>query len=250
MRFFGEATGTGNVTSLPGAIAIYCGLNYGVFNIALLEQPVEKGWRQPGLEDRLNGIGRHFRERATNWSFWLCEDFLDTPGQKRARQVMNQAGLRPISYPPGMIAPALAQPRRPLPDLELRPVNDVPTRQAFCDVTSICFEIPIAISQQVYTPPQAWAGAYQGFVGFANGRPTSIVATVTTAGVIGIYSLGTIPQARGQGYGEATMRAAVAAARSKTGLERVVLQSTEAGYPLYRRMGFQDATRFTVYLTK
>jgi len=250
MRFFGEATGTGDVTSLPGATAIFCGLNYGVFNIALLDKPVERGWRQPGFEDRLSAVSAYFKDKKANWSFWLCEDFLDTAAQKRARQMLNQAGLRPISYPPGMLAPTLAPPKRPLPTIELRPVNDAELRQAFSDITSLCFEIPVAISHRVYTPARAWNGAYQGFVGFANGRPISIVATVTSAGVIGIYSLGTHPDYRGQGYGEATMRAAVAITALKTGLERVVLQSTEAGYPLYRRMGFRDATRFTVYLTK
>ena len=127
---------------------------------------------------------------------------------------------------------------------------DAALRQAFADITSLCFEIPVAISHQVYTPARAWKGAYQGFVGFRNGRPISIVATVASAEVIGIYSLGTHPDCRGQGYGEATMRAAVAETNRKTGFERVILQSTEAGYPLYKRMGFRDATRFTVYLTR
>ena len=30
----------------------------------------------------------------------------------------------------------------------------------------------------------------------------------------------------------------------------LVLQSTEAGYAMYRRMGFRDVTKFTVYLTR
>ena len=46
------------------------------------------------------------------------------------------------------------------------------------------------------------------------------------------------------------MRAALAEMQRRTGLKRSVLQSTEAGYALYRRMGFRDVTRFTVYLTK
>ena len=35
MRFFGEATEAGEVVALPGSVAIYCGINYGVFNISL-----------------------------------------------------------------------------------------------------------------------------------------------------------------------------------------------------------------------
>ena len=52
------------------------------------------------------------------------------------------------------------------------------------------------------------------------------------------------------GYAEALVRGVVEQERKETGLERVVLQSTETGYALYRRMGFRDVTRFSVYLTK
>ena len=65
-----------------------------------------------------------------------------------------------------------------------------------------------------------------------------------------MYSLGTLPGFRRQGYGEARLRAAVAEYQRRTGLDQLVLQSTEAGYALYRRMGFQDATKFTVYLAR
>ena len=83
-----------------------------------------------------------------------------------------------------------------------------------------------------------------------NGRAVSIAAIVPAAGALGIYSVGTLPLFRRQGYGEALMRAAVSEMRRRTGIERLVLQSTEAGYALYRRMGFHDVTKFTVYLTK
>ena len=40
MRFFGEATGTGEVRALERTVAMYSGLEYGVFNISLLSRPV------------------------------------------------------------------------------------------------------------------------------------------------------------------------------------------------------------------
>jgi ribosomal protein S18 acetylase RimI-like enzyme len=59
-----------------------------------------------------------------------------------------------------------------------------------------------------------------------------------------------MPAYRRRGYGEALLRMAAAKVAARTGLKSMVLQSTEAGYELYKRMGFRDATRFTVYLTK
>ena len=78
----------------------------------------------------------------------------------------------------------------------------------------------------------------------------AICAIVAAADVLGVYSLATHPNYRRLGYGEATVRTVVAEMQRRTGIERVILQSTEAGYGLYRRLGFRDATRFTVYLTK
>jgi ribosomal protein S18 acetylase RimI-like enzyme len=243
MRFFAEATGSGDVGSLAGAVAMFSGLDYGVFNIALLEG------HGASLEGALGEVARYFRSRTLRWSFWLCEDLLDAPSRRRARQTFFDFGLRAISHPPGMIAPALLPAVRRLPAIECRPVADAATRQAFAEITSISFEIPPLVAQAVYTPERAWNGAYQGFVGLVGGRPVSIAAIVPGGGALGIYSLGTLPLYRGQGYGEALLRAAVSEMQGRTGLERMVLQSTEAGYSLYRRMGFRDATRFTVYLT-
>jgi GNAT superfamily N-acetyltransferase len=248
MRFFGYATGTGEIASLPGALAMYSGLDYGVFNIAMLEGRVSQAGLT--LEQRLVEIAHFFKQRTPRWSLWLCEDLLDQPVRRRARQTLGDFGLRAISHPPGMIAPALLPPVSKLPAIDLQPVAAGPTQKAFTDITSISFEIPFAVAQAVYAQDTAWQGDYRGFVGLAQGRPVSIVAIVPTGDVLGVYSLATHPAWRRQGYGEATIRAAVAEMQRRTGIERIALQSTEAGYALYRRMGFRDATRFSVYLTK
>jgi ribosomal protein S18 acetylase RimI-like enzyme len=81
-------------------------------------------------------------------------------------------------------------------------------------------------------------------------RPIAISALVNAAGAYGIYSLATIPAHRHQGYGEALLRACVSQSRPESSVEPLILQSTEAGHSLYRRMGFKDVTKFTVYLTR
>src|SRR5437660_3485675 len=74
MRFFGGATGGGEVCALNGADAIYSGLDYGVFNIAVLSGAV--GPRE-SLEARLSECARFYQRHNARWSFWLCEDLLD-----------------------------------------------------------------------------------------------------------------------------------------------------------------------------
>jgi ribosomal protein S18 acetylase RimI-like enzyme len=248
MRFFGYATGTGEIAPLPGGIAMYSGLEYGVFNIAMLNGRISQAGLT--LEERLVEIGQYFKPRTARWSLWLCDDLLDYATRRRARQALADFGLRAISHPPGMIAAALLPPTGFLPPVKVQPVSDKASQDAFAEITSICFEIPFGIAQAVYSQDHAWHGDYIGFVGLASGRVVSICAIVAAAGVLGVYSLATHPSYRRLGYGEATVRAAVAEMQRRTGLERIVLQSTEAGYGLYRRMGFRDVTRFSVYLTK
>ncbi len=245
MRFFADATGGGDIGEFDCSIAIFSGLDYGVFNIGLLKGPVKAGAR--GIEAQLAECANYYSARTPRWSFWLCEEFLDSRTRKQARQIFQQANLRQISRAPVMVTNQLAPQKRELPRLECVPVNDRRTRIAFSELTTVCFDIPYAVSEAVYQPERAWTGAYQGFVGYVNGEAVSIAATVLASGAIGIYSVGTLPRYRHRGYGEAMLRATVA--QCPQGLP-VVLESTDAGYPLYRRLGFQDVGNFTVYLTR
>lgn len=248
MCFFGGATGTGEIGSLDGALAIYSGLDYGVFNIALLEGDAPDGI--DGFTDRLAQCARFFAPRTMRWSFWLCEDSLDAPTRRKARSLLMDRDLRPISQAPGMLAETLTPPVRPLPKIECVPVADRAMRQAFGALTAVSFDIPMGIAKAVYEPERAWLGTYRGFVGLAGGRPVAIVAIVATQDALGVYSLSTLPECRRLGYGEALLRAAVTGEQQRTGIRRVVLQSTDAGYSLYRRLGFKEVAKFSVYLTK
>jgi ribosomal protein S18 acetylase RimI-like enzyme len=149
-----------------------------------------------------------------------------------------------------MLAEALAPPVRPLPKIECVPVADRSMRQAFGALTAVSFDIPMGIAKAVYEPERAWLGDYRGFVGLAGGRPVAIIAIVATPDALGVYSLSTLPECRRLGYGEALLRAAVALEQARSGVKRIVLQSTDAGYSLYRRLGFKEVAKFSVYLTK
>lgn len=251
MRFFGEASGSGEVHSSDGVQTVYSGLDYGVFNIALLERPVAT---ERDLAGVLARCGRFYRERKVRWSFWMCEDLLEPAARRRSREVFAEAGMRVISHAPGMVALGLSPPSRPLPELECRPVADASARAAFTGLTVTCFDIPLSVARSIYEPEPAWNGAYRGFMGLVKGVPVAIVALVRACGVVGVYSLGTLPEYRHMGYGEALLRSATemfqTSGPGNGEKESLVLESTDAGYRLYRKLGFRDVTNFSVYLTK
>ncbi|HLH44327.1 MAG TPA: GNAT family N-acetyltransferase [Bryobacteraceae bacterium] len=244
MRFFGQATGTGDIRPLERAECVYSGLDYGVFNIAFLTQAVESSRELAAILDQCRG---YYLQRRVRWSFWLCEELLPPAPRRASRDLFASIGMRPISQAPAMVAAELMPPVRPLPEIDCRPVRDAATRSAFASLTSACFDIPLTVARAVYESEAAWAGDYRGFVGFVRGYPVAMAALVRTEGALGIYSLGASPENRRRGYGEALLRATLA---ERAPGELLVLESTEAGYPLYRRMGFHDIAKFTVYLVK
>ena len=244
LRFFGEATGRGEVRELEQATAIYSGLEYGVFNISLLNALTDD------IQRSLDSCAEYFSPHVRRWSIWICEDALSLTELQQLRAGLAKHQLGEISRAPGMLLTEFEPPRRELPSIKSVPVDSEKLREIFGSLAAVCFDIPAGVAREVYYPERAWKGSYQGFVGMVAGRPVGIVALVKTSGTLGVYSLGIDPESRCLGYGEALLRAAVTAEQAKGGVERVILQSSESGQSLYRAMGFREVAQFSVHLKK
>jgi len=70
---------------------------------------------------------------------------------------------------------------------------------------------------------------------------------VLAAGVAGIYCVATVPEARRQGSGGAITAAPLHIARAM-GYRIGILQASESGHPVYRRLGFQEFCTLGLYL--
>jgi ribosomal protein S18 acetylase RimI-like enzyme len=244
LRFFGDATGKGECRPLDNALAIYAGIEYGVFNIALLDSAC------PDTPRSIDACADYFGTHVRRWSVWICEDDFNLNGLRVVRDALAKHRLEEISRAPGMLATEFAEPRRELPVIKAVPVDSDTLRETFGGLASVCFDIPAGVAREIYYPARAWNGAYRGYVGMVAGRPVGIVALVRTGDTLGIYSLGIDPESRGLGYGEALLRDAVNTERAKGGVARIILQSSESGHSLYRAMGFLEAAQFSVYLKK
>ncbi len=84
------------------------------------------------------------------------------------------------------------------------------------------------------------------WVASVDGEPVAAAALFLGAGVAGIYNVCTVPEARRRGIGAAVTAAALREAASRR-LRVAVLGSSEMGYPVYRRLGFQEVSRLRSY---
>jgi ribosomal protein S18 acetylase RimI-like enzyme len=235
---------TGVVREAPGVSIASAGVTFQMFNAAFLSEPVE-GERE--LDRRIATASVHFAARQQAWSYWVCEGWLDKKARRSVAAAFKRHGLHLATVLPGMLADKLANPVRPLPHLDVRPVGDRKTWTHFCQIGALCFNVPLAWFQEVFDDGRVWENGFNGYVGYAAGEPVSTAGIVIAAGAAGVYNVATVPGQQKRGFGEAVMRHALALAREQHGALPSVLQSTAQGFELYRRMGYSVVTNVAVY---
>lgn len=107
-------------------------------------------------------------------------------------------------------------------------------------------------------PEAAWVGEvyrriglfndvpWRHFLGRLDGEPVATASLFVGAGAAGVYFVSTLPPARRQGIGAAITLAALRAGRD-LGLQLGVLGSSQAGYPVYRRLGFRELCHIRIF---
>jgi len=117
-----------------------------------------------------------------------------------------------------------------------------------CQIAGPAFEAPVDLLAQLLTPTVLGLPAVRGFVGEVSGKPVVTAVSVAVLDTVGIFNVATLPGYRRRGYG-----AAVTARACQDGLQAGAkcgwLQSSEAGYGVYKRLGFSTIERWGCWIT-
>ncbi|HVX66924.1 MAG TPA: GNAT family N-acetyltransferase [Bryobacteraceae bacterium] len=246
MAGFGRANRLGETRQLPGVAVTSSEVQFAMFNSALLTSPVANARE---LNTRVKQAAEFFRARRMPWSFWLCRDWIAQEARGRIASVFDYNRLRLVVEFPGMMAEELRPPSRPLPALAIRRVSEPTTRKDFSLIMSAAFGLPRPVARAIYESECTWSGGFAGYVGYALDMPVCSAATLVTPGATGLYAVGTLPGHRNRGCAEAVMRHALAQAHANGNGGCLVLQSSEAGYALYLKLGYRPETRYAVFST-
>ena len=185
-----------------------------------------------------------FASRERGYSVLVC----DREGRDDdLRAAVEAAGYLKTSEPPEMVL------RQPLPStavptgIELRWVDD---RRAFEQFLAVCSEaygaigMPPGVVEEAIVDLDAFTSPWiHSVVALDREQPLAAAQVLLSHGIAGIYWVGTVPDARGRGLGEAVTRA-VARRALDLGAAAVTLQASAQGEPIYRRLGFVTLYRY------
>lgn len=245
MSGYSRSTPRGEVAQYPGVAIVSSGIDYSVFNATVFSDALAHTEIVRFVE-----LARGFyKARKVGWSCWFCSDLLEPGSYLHLARLLEKRGLHFVADHQGMVADRLKPTSRRLPAADVRPVTNEAGRRDFVHVCAHGFGLPGPVAQDIYGGGPYWSARFQGWVAYANNAPVAIGATESTGDVIGVYSVATMAEFQGRGYGESITRHAVEQTRVKTGSTRTLLQATAAGTRLYRRMGYEPCGRFVVFAT-
>lgn len=164
---------------------------------------------------------------------------------------LEAKGLRHLLRVPGMALPLDDLPEEAPPTgLTMVPAEDREDLATALRIALTTFEIPVelvpALVEMESTMPASHREKMQVFLGRLRGRPVASSVLFASAGVAGVYFVGTLSGVRGRGIARAMTSAALREGRTR-GYRAGVLQATAMGVPVYRRLGFRTYSEFDIY---
>ena len=187
---------------------------------------------------------RFFDGRAPGFCVWIAahaDEHLEAEAAAAGYVAVSGDGT------PRMALTERLGPAHPPAGVVLEEVVDGAGRRAFLDVTidayAESFLPPDAAEAMLGSVATLRGPCARAVVARAGGRPVAAAMVVASGDAASIQAVGTVHGARRQGLAELCTRWAVGAGFG-LGARVVVLEASDAGAPLYRRMGFVEVSRY------
>ena len=223
----------GMVHENDGVLSFLTGLAAAPFNPSLVERsPRDAGAALAAAERLYDAVGLAFGID------------LDPELHPEVRAAAEAAGLRIIEPRPGMVAtPSEVHEVITPTGLVIRPAEE--NLDDVAAVATAGFGGDLAINRAFVADPVFRDPHARIYLAWLDRRPVSTVETSLQDGVLGIFGVTTVPDARRMGIGGAITAHAVRDRAADTDL--AFLQSSRMGHDVYTNLGFRDVSRWEVW---
>jgi len=212
----------------------YTPLPHPWFNGVLCSNP-----HKDGDESFIDETIKYFRDKGVNTFTWWMEPHLKPSDWEPA---LSKHGFGFSNDTPGMAIDLheMNDSMQGVDGLEILIAGDAESIRTWIKVFIKGYGLPSAWETITF---DSWTQLgldlpMRNYLGYLNGKPVSTCTLFFGGGAAGIYCVSTLPEARGKGIGAAITLKPLQAAR-EMGYRVGVLQSSEMGFNVYKKLGFR-----------
>ncbi len=236
-RIVGDRGGT--VSTEDGVGFLWAGSDFPFWNTLTL---TGAGLTPDDLRARLARVADFQRGQEASGFLWLFEDLLDERARHDLPQRARAAGLEVAFEGYGMTAD-LTLPEPSHPELEFRRVRTEEDLETYGEINALAYEMPPPVGRAALAGSKLWREEAYAYLGHRDGEPVTCAAALGGRDSMFVALVATVPGQQGRGFGEAVTRQAIFKGFHHTGHRHVVLHATQAGRPVYERIGFRADSR-------
>ncbi len=185
--------------------------------------------------------------KALPWFFIVTHDALN-PGVDAA-SILEDFGLIPVVPMTGMRAERLVPTARATTGLTLEVPADEAACEAIFDVNAAAYGMSLDACKPTYGKRSFWEN-HVPVIGRVAREPVATAAVFMVAGYRYVAMVATLPEQQRRGFAEAAMRHALEIAAATHGEKPTTLHATDAGRPIYARMGYEPIASHTAFIEK
>ena len=229
-----------DVRDLPGLAVRWADSRFLFWNTVTLTEP---GVGAGLLEQRLHEAAEVMRSKQRPGFLWLFEDLLDEDARAALLPAAGRAGLEHAFPGTGMAADLPSIPEPVHPELTFARVSTDDQLLTYADINSAAYGFAQEDGRDGLAGCALWKDDAHAYLALRDGVPVACAAAVEVDGRLFVALVATLPEWQRRGYGEAVTRKALYEGAKATGITRATLHATEAGAPVYPRIGFVPNSR-------
>ena len=184
--------------------------------------------------------------RARACPGWMVVTLESLSGTAQTALTGLTASMQLASMPAtGMAADILPLEEKVIPNLRFERIGDDDTVVTFAELNCLAYGFPLEVARSVTGVNTFWRDHAYGFIAYEGELPVATATGIVCGSSVFLFLVATRPEAQRKGYADAVIRRALNTAHAATGIRRTSLQATDAGRPVYRRLGYLDICRYT-----
>jgi len=231
------------VAATEGIQYIFSGLPISFFNLALLTGSDLSA-------EELSARGREAcawaAAQSVPWLLVVTHEQLESGVDAAA--ALDACGLAVVMPMTGMLARTVAAARN-VPGLQLTVPQDDSGCAAIVDINALAYGVDLEASKATIGSRMFWKDHFP-VLGVSGGKPVSSATVLMVDGHRYVALVATEPGQQRRGFADATMRRALENAAKAHGETPTVLHASDAGRPVYERMGYASISTHTLLMEK